>query len=65
MDTIIGLAAAIGLAVIMWKVWFVDAREKKLEQYVTVILLVILVLALLNDPIMGEQLGAEYWPSQR
>ena len=65
MDTIIGLAAAIGLAVIMWKVWFVDAREKKLEQYVTGILLVILVLALLNDPIMGEQLGAEYWPSQR
>ena len=65
MDTIIGLAAAIGLAVIMWKVWFVDAREKKLEQYVTVILLVILVLALLNDPIIGEQLGAEYLPSQR
>jgi cell division protein FtsW (lipid II flippase) len=65
MDTIIGLAAAIGLAVIMWKVWFVDAREKKLEQYVTVILLVILVLALLNDPIIGEELGAEYRPSQR
>ena len=60
MDTIIGLAAAIGLAVIMWKVWFVDAREKKLEQYVTVIL-----LALLNDPIIGEELGAEYRPSQR
>ena len=65
MDTIIGLAAAIGLAVIMWKVWFVDAREKKLEQYVTVILLVILVLALLNDPIIGEQLGAEYLPSKK
>ena len=65
MDTIIGLAAAIGLAVMMWKVWFVDAREKKLERYVTVILLVILVLALLNDPIIGEQLGAEYLPSKK
>lgn len=62
MDTIIGLAAAIGLAIMMWKVWFVDAREKRLEQYATVILLVILVLALLNDPIIGDPLGAEYLP---
>lgn len=65
MDTIIGLAAAIGLAIMMWKVWFVDAREKRLEQYATVILLVILVLALLNDPIIGDPLGAEYLPSNR
>ena len=65
MDTIIGLAAAIGLAVMMWKVWFVDARERKLERYATVILLAILVLALLNDPIIGEPLGAEYLPSNR
>ena len=62
MDTIIGLIAAIGLAAMMWKVWFVDAREKRLEQYVTVILLVILVLALLNDPIIGDPLGSEYLP---
>ena len=62
MDTLIGLAAAIGLAIMMWKVWFVDAREKRLEQYATVILLVILVLALLNDPIIGDPLGAEYLP---
>ena len=65
MDTIIGLVAAIGLAVMMWKVWFVDAREKRLEQYATVILLVILVLALLNDPIIGDPLGAEYLPSKK
>ena len=53
MNTIIGLVAVIGLAVVFWKVRIVGVSKKKAEGYVALLLLAIIALALALDPILG------------